>query len=566
MRSAALALLVAAASAHAEAPARIRRLTIVGVNDIHGALLAAKPARGRDPIGGAEWFAGYVQAVRAQARSEGSEAIVVDAGDEFQGTLVSNQFQGRSVVEVLNAIGVAAAAVGNHEFDFGLDVLRDRMAQARYPILLANVFQKGTRRRPPWARPSVLLDVSGVKVGVVGLATVETPTVTNPLVVEGLEFVPCGPIAAEEAAALRARGATVVIVAAHAGPLGPGREIQGVAEAVRGKVDAIVSGHNHISLGPPPFVWAGIPIVQSGAKLTAFSVIDLALDEQGRATGFAVNQGTTPKEGGPQVLFHSWGGALPRWRGREVKPDAEVAAIVRKYDAQVEELRKTRVGESEVELRKGGRDGLLGNFVADALRSGAGGSLSARFALQNSGGLRVSELGPGPLTFGDLFDLFPFDNRQVVVTVPLPTLRDALETVLRRGKQPLQVSGLRYTVEWERFAGTDRLHAPPGALVARIVDEGTGEVLCQTKSCTAGSCDAPCAPGRYTVSTTDFLANGGDGLSMLKDAPRKDGGMLARDVVVSFVKAHSPITAQLVGGSPRVTVNGSPPRGHYEVQ
>jgi 2',3'-cyclic-nucleotide 2'-phosphodiesterase (5'-nucleotidase family) len=91
-------------------------------------------------------------------------------------------------------------------------------------------------------------------------------------------------------------------------------------------------------------------------------------------------------------------------------------------------------------------------------------------------------------------------------------------------------------------------------------------VLCETKSCTTNACDAPCAKGTYRVSTTDFLANGGDGLSMLKDAPRKDSSMLARDVVVSFVKAHSPITAELVGGTPRVTVNGSPPRGHYEVQ
>jgi 5'-nucleotidase len=566
MRSAALALLVAASSAYAEAPAPLRKLTVLGINDVHGALLAADSARGRSPIGGAEWFAGYVRAVRAQARSEGGEAIVVDAGDEFQGTLVSNQFQGRSVVDVLNAVGVAAAAVGNHEFDFGLDVLRDRIAQARYPILVANMFEKGTRKRPAWARPSILVDVSGVKVGIVGLTTVETPTVTNPLVVEGLEFLPGGPIAAEEAAALRARGATIVIVTAHAGPLGPGREIQGIAEAVRGNVDAIVSGHNHISLGPPPFVRAGIPIVQSGAKLIAFSVIDLALDEHGRATGFSVNQGTTPKDGGPQLLLHSRDGAPPKWRGREVKPDAEVAAIVHKYDVQVEELRRMRVGESEVELRKGGRDGLLGNFVADALRSGAGGSLAAQFALQNSGGLRVAELGPGPLTFGDLFDLFPFDNRQVVVSVPLPTLRDALETVLRRGKQPLQVSGLRYTVEWERFAGTDRLHSPPGALVARMVEESSGDVLCETKSCTADSCDAPCAKGTYSVSTTDFLANGGDGLAMLKDAPRKGGSILARDIVVSYVKTHSPITAQLVGSTPRVAVHGSPPRGHYEVQ
>jgi len=552
------------------AEGRPRRLVIVGINDVHGALLASPAPRSlaawtADPVGGAEWLAGWMDAIRRDVKERGGEVLLIDAGDEFQGTLISNQFQGRSVVDAFNALGVAAAAVGNHEFDFGLPVLLERMKQARYPMLAANVFNKGTRERPGWAVPSALLDVGGLKVGVIGLATVDTPTVTNPLNVAHLDFVPGGPVAAQEADALRARGATVVIVTAHAGPFPPAREIQHIAEAVAGRVDAIVSGHHHTSIGPPPLLVSGIPIVQAGTKLQQFSVIDLGLIETGHVAGFTVNEGTFPTPGAPQPIFHSYQGQAPAFRGKKVEPDAKIAALLLGYDEKVRRLRESRIGSSEVDLRKG-RDGSLGNLVADALRSGAGGGLRAEFALQNSGGLRVPEVPRGSITFGQIFDLYPFDNLQVVVQVPAEAIRDALETVLRAGKLPLQVSGFRYTIDWDRFAvlGPDRPRWPPGALVTEVTDDG-GNTLCRTRSCSPAACDAPCAQGSRAVSVSDFLANGGDGLSMLKDAPRQVGSVLTRDIVMSYVKLHDPITGALVdSGHPRVQVIGTPLRAQAE--
>src|SRR4051812_11807108 len=290
----ALLLACAAPKTRADVPksAAAKRLVVVGINDVHGALLAVhapKWAGGSGELGGADWFAGYLAAIRAEADARGDAVVVLDGGDEFQGTLISNEFQGRSVTEVFNAIGVTAGAVGNHEFDFGIPVLKERMAQARYPILAANIFLKGTRQRPDWAKPSALIEVKGIRIGIVGLATSETATVTNPLNVTELECADGGAIAAQEADALRARGATVVLLAAHAGPLPPSREIVHVAEAVQGKIDAIVSGHNHTVIGHPPLVVSGIPIVQAGAKLQRFSVIELSLDAQNRVRSFTVN-------------------------------------------------------------------------------------------------------------------------------------------------------------------------------------------------------------------------------------------------------------------------------------
>jgi 5'-nucleotidase len=554
------------------APARARRLTVVGINDTHGALLEASPSPWMRPftddkVGGVDWFAGYLAAIRGEATARGGAVVVLDAGDMFQGTLISNQFKGRSVVESYDALGLTAAAVGNHEFDFGIPVLEERIREAHYSMLVANVFEKGTRTRPRWAHPTLLVDAGGVKVGIIGLSTIETPGATNPVFMEGLEFAPGGPIAAQLAGELRSQGATVVLVTAHAGPLGtdPPRpdnpsdqEAQRIAEACRGKVDAIVSGHHHTAVGPPPLVVAGIPIVQSGAKLTQFSVIDFDLDAAGQVTGTYVNQGTLPREGGPQLLLHSTKEGPATWRGRPVAPDAAVAQVVRRYDAQVAQVRDSKLGATEIALHKGGSDDLLANLAADALRSGAGGGLKARFAFQNAGGLRVSEIPAGSIAFGQIFDLNPFDNQQVVVTLKASEIRDALESTLRAGKGALRVSGLRYTIDWAHHDPRRSLSTEPaGSIVTEVVDAEHGQRLCKTERCTKASCQSVCVEGDYTVALSDFLANGGDGMGMLKGKPRRTAPVLARDVLMAFVKEHVPITAELLGaGTRRITQHG----------
>ena len=556
-----------AAPAQASDAAPKRTLVVVGINDTHGALLPAPPQRWlakttTSEVGGADWFAGYLNVIRAQTKAAGGDVVVLDGGDLFQGTLISNQFQGRSVVDAYNALGVTAAAVGNHEFDFGMAVLKDRMAQARFPLLSANIFLKGTDQRPDWARPYVIVEAAGTKVGIIGFSTVETPLTTNPINISDLDFREAGPIAAALADELRRQGCTVVLITCHMGPKGDG-EVQRLAGAVKGKVDGIVSGHHHEAIGPPPLVAFGIPIVQAGSKLTNFSVIELSLDAKGAATHFEVNRGTTPRPGGPQPILHFEGGAKAQWRGTTIEPDEKVAAILRDYDVQVKQLRDSQIGATTVTLHKGGRDDLLANLCADSLRSGAGGGLKADFSFQNSGGLRVPEIASGPITFGQIFDLYPFDNQQIVLRLQAAQVRDALETVLRAGKGPLRVSGLRYTVDWERFgAGKGVLKSlPPGAIVTEVLDLTSNKPLCVTKSCTASACATECASGTFTLSVTDFLANGGDGLTLLKDAPREIGAVLARDMIVAYVKDHSPLTAAQLGavsaGQPaRITTVG----------
>ncbi|MBS2026084.1 MAG: bifunctional metallophosphatase/5'-nucleotidase, partial [Deltaproteobacteria bacterium] len=464
------------------------------------------------------------------------------------------------VVDVYNQIGVDAAAVGNHEFDFGMPVLKQRMADAKFPFLTANVFLKGTKTRPDWAKPTAIIQKGDLKIGVIGLSTKETPLTTNPVNIAEYDFVPGGPVAAELADELRAQGCNIVLITAHMGPKGD-NEIGTVAVAVKGKVDAIVSGHHHESIDRP-LVIANIPIVQMGSRLIAFSTIELTIGPNGRVTQYSVNDGNFPTQGAPQQLLHTADGLPAQYRGRTIEPDGAVAGILRDYDVQVKKLRETVIAHSNVTLTKGGHDELLANLCADALRSGAGGSIKADFAFQNGGGIRVSEIPMGDITFGQIFDLYPFDNQQVVVSLPANQVRDALEVVLRAGKGPLRVSGLKYTVDWTKYGAGKGAPTPPGSIVTEVTDLNTNKPLCVTKSCTATECVSECATGTFTLSVTDFLANGGDGLTMLKDGQRQIGNVLARDIIVAFVKEHSPLTAQALGavsagGPQRIQTTGS---------
>ena len=138
------------------------------------------------------------------------------AGDLFQGTLASNLTEGAIVIDVYNHLGVTAAAVGNHEFDYGpvgpspvpmkpgddpLGALKARIQQARFPLLSANIREADTGQRPAWLGNdgTLLVTLQGVKVGIVGLSTPSTPTTTNPTNVASLRFEPLAPAAVEAA-------------------------------------------------------------------------------------------------------------------------------------------------------------------------------------------------------------------------------------------------------------------------------------------------------------------------------------------------------------------------------
>src|SRR5207237_1098453 len=208
----------------AAAPAEPVHLVIVGTTDLHGWF-----GGHQEGYGGLATLSSYVDALRA---SNPGRVVLVDSGDMFQGTLESNIFEGEPVVRGYNMLGYVAAAVGNHEFDYGpvgpdavartpaqdeLGALKKNAANAKYALLSANMTEKATGRVPSWAKPSMMITAGGVKVGIIGLSTPDTPNVTNPQNVVDLNFG--DPVAATVAQAteLRAHGADAIIVIAHMG-------------------------------------------------------------------------------------------------------------------------------------------------------------------------------------------------------------------------------------------------------------------------------------------------------------------------------------------------------------
>jgi 2',3'-cyclic-nucleotide 2'-phosphodiesterase (5'-nucleotidase family) len=473
------------------AAARPRTLRILAMNDLHGALEPRVDAYGVTR-GGVGALAAAIQRARAECRLPECTSVLIDAGDEFQGTPASNLAYGRPVIAVMRRLGVAAAALGNHEFDWGVDTLRARMAEAPYAILAANV-RTEDGGVPTWVRGDTLVVRDGVRIGIVGLADTATPHTTKVLNVRGLRFEPFAPAASARARALRARGADVVIVTIHAGAFcdrdrdkDPSPE--GLAEAaaapdtgavcrgavvslareLAGQVDVIVSGHTHSRVRA---VIAGLPVVQARTSGRALGVIDLPL----------------APEGGP-----------PRVEVREVvpadslPPPPAIDSIVRGAVGAVQARLSRLVAEVADPLPKGPREQYaLGNLIADAQRAAA----RADVAIMNNGGIRGG-IRPGPATVGALFEVQPFGNTLVVLEVRGRDLRAELERMVSRGAPTWHVSGLTAAYDLARPAGS--------RVLSVTLADGT-----------------PLADDRiYTVACNDFLVPGGDGFALAQHALR----------------------------------------------
>jgi 2',3'-cyclic-nucleotide 2'-phosphodiesterase/3'-nucleotidase len=242
---------------------REREVTLLSFNDFHGALVhgGIEPDSQR-PWGGAT---ALVTRIREEQRAHPRRTFLLDAGDTMQGTPESNFFFGRTTIELWNRVGVDAAALGNHEFDWGIDTLRARVAQMRYPLLAANVFELDGRR-PDWVRAATILERDGVRLGVVGFATPETPRVTLPQNVATLRFVPPERIAQAVIDSVRALGVDLLMILCHIGATQESDTLRGplvrLAQSVR-DVDAIVGGHTHTVVAGSA---AGIPIVIADSR------------------------------------------------------------------------------------------------------------------------------------------------------------------------------------------------------------------------------------------------------------------------------------------------------------
>lgn len=538
-------------------------VVVVGTTDVHGWFAGHRDEK--PPYGGLPLFASYIAALRAK---DPGRVLVVDSGDVFQGTLESNYFEGKPLVDAYNAIGYSAVAIGNHEFDYGpagrekavprdpgddpFGALKERIAQAKFPFISANITEKATGKTPSWLKRSAIADVGGVKVGIIGLTTPDTPSTTMPQNVTTLSFNDPVKAAVEEAANLRAHGADAVIVIAHMGgrckdmsdindvaSCEPNHEaMKFLAALPKGTIDAYFAGHTHSQMRQ---VIDGVPTLQALNYSSEFSTLDLWIDPaQHKVTRTEMRPLTMIC---PRVFKGTWhcnarlvpaGSPMePRvFEGKTIAPDAKVAAVLKPYDEQVAAKRLEPLGVRAAAnfTRSYDQESSLGNLLADLMREGTG----ADVAFMNSGGIRA-DLHAGDLKYGDIFEVSPFDNYPAVVTMTGAQLVEMIRRNLGGSHGTLQPSGLRYTYDAAKPENA------PERLVSVTLDNGN-----------------PIDPSvLYKVALPDFLANGGGGLMSIMSAippERKHFDMSAplRDLFVTVLKKRKePIAPKMEG---RITV------------
>jgi 5'-nucleotidase len=475
-------------------------ISIIGTNDVHGAL-------DRLPI-----FAGYVDNLRAVRAAEGGAVVLIDAGDMFQGTLESNLNEGTAVIAAYNALGYAAATVGNHEFDFGPEgpdviatsvdddprgALKARAKEAAFPLLTANVLDKDSGNRIKWPNmpASTVVDAAGVKIGIVGVTTEATPFTTMPANFVGLEMLAPGAAIATEAKALREAGAQIVVVAAHVGskckdldkPTDTSscdreEELFRMLEAVpAGAIDVVVAGHTHAAMAHQV---GDVAVIESYSSGRAFGRVDLRVNAQGTVTGMTISkpQDLCPLDADDNpVPVDQCGGR--EYEGKPVVANQDIQKIVDAALATAKERAGERLGVelTATVLKAYDRESALGNLFADLMLDAFD---DAHVALTNGGGLRA-DLPAGELTYGQLFAANPFDNRFAVVKLTGKDLRKLVVNNLGGGSGIFSYGGITVTAKCK------------GAVLAVEIKRLDGKAVKDGD--------------KLTLVTSDFLASGGDG-------------------------------------------------------
>ncbi len=466
-------------SAVAAAPGPLR-ITIVGTNDTHGWVMTQvdKFPQGDIRYGGVAAFASYLRILREE---NPGGVVLVDGGDLFQGTLMSNVTEGSVVIDAFNLLGYDAAAIGNHEFDYGpvgpvsavqvgmdaFGALRARIAQAKFPMLSTNIYEAASGLRPSWlpGDGTTLIERRGVKIGIIGLTTPQTPTTTLPINVASLKFKSLGFEAMTAANRLREQGADLVIAAIHAGgkcidnehhhdtsscDTDSGEVFEMMRAVPAGTLDAIVAGHTHAQMAH--FV-NGTPVIESWALGRYFGVIELNLDPVTKkviadktsltsAIEICETYDATTQSCEVKKLKNHAADVKPvpaRFHGHPIVPDPELVEALRPAERQVAELQNRDLGISLSETlgRNYESESALGSFLADSMRA----MCHADVAMLNPGGLRA-DLKKGPLKYGAVYEVLPFDNSVATLDVTGEQLQRLLNAAYGSRKGVFQISGL----------------------------------------------------------------------------------------------------------------------------
>ena len=472
-------------------------LRVLALSDLHGQLEARTwDWSGGRPVGGVAALKPWLDSL---SRACGCTTVRLDAGDEMQGTALSNATFGRTTIDALNTLGIDAAAIGNHEFDWSVDTMRARFREAKYPFVSANITNTAGDARPEWATPWTLITKYGLRIAVIGLTTSETPTSTAARNVRGLAFGNGAQAIKRYLPAARAASDFVILVA-HAGAVCDSGamaetgaschgEIFDVARQLdSGSVDLIVAGHTHQRVNT---VVNGIPIVEAQSSGRSIGVVDFVRTRGGGAG--------TRRDVRMQLVTPY---------ADQVRPDAAMTETLDRQQQAVRAITERPVGRLKFPLKREGDEYGLGRLIADAQRSAGRGDV----AIMNNGGIRA-DLPAGTVTWGNAYQVQPFQNRLQRLTVKGAVLLDALEhCVAGRDHLPdCHIAGVEVWYDGRKEPGKriTRTRFPNGKSVEK--------------------------DGTYTLIVSDFMTTGGSGFGMLSSSPREDIDVVDLDALIRYL-------------------------------
>lgn len=495
-------------------------LNILHINDLHSRIESINKfdsTCSAEEEGKNECFGGVarLKSLIDQKRQDlsGKNVLLLNAGDNFQGSLFFTTYKGLAEAEFLNLMKFDAMTVGNHEFDESEDGLVGFLEKVEFPVVTANVLPSYKSKIGDRIKPSIVLEVGGQKVGIVGAVANDTPELSSP----GPDILIGDDVATTTAAVeeLKKQGVDKIIALTH---VGYPRDLAAIAKIP--DVDVVVGGHSHSLLsntdekaeGPYPTMVDNpggykVPVVQAASYSKYLGDLVVTFDDKG----------VVKAAKGDPILVDS-----------SIKPDQSVLTRVAELAKPIEELRSKIIGKTEAPI-DGSRDNCrakeceMGSLVADAMLDRVKGQ-GVTIAITNGGGLRAS-IDAGDVSMGEAITVLPFQNTVATFQLKGADIHTALENGLSKleeagGRFP-QVAGLKYSFDRSK---------PVGSRVVSV----------EVKD---GEAYGPLDPAKtYSLVTNNYMRNGGDGYDVFKTKGENayDYGPGLETVLADYLAAHQP--------------------------
>ena len=430
-------------------------------------------------------------------------SLLIHAGDAYSPSLLSGLDKGKSTVDMLNAVGVDYMVLGNHEWDFGPEITRERVWQSNFTVLASNVIDNEGLPVDGTVRTAMEM-VGPFRVGIMGLVTPNVKEVSSP---ETDQFLPVMDTAKKLAKELKGQGANLIVAIGHLD------FVEDMEIVQSGLVDVLLSGqdHYHIFFDNGKDVW-----MDAGEDAEKVGVLD-------------VHMKSYMKRGKKRF---SWETDMRYVDTKHIKEDTAIASKVKSYEDLLGKELDVKIGEtlSELDSRKKTvrtEEAAIGNLIIDAMREG----VKAEIGITNGGGIRAKKIyDPGTkISRRDILSELPFGNVVVKLGLTGSQIWEALENGVSQVEQNAgrfpQVSGMSF--KWN----------PKAEVGSRVVSvEIGGRPLIKGKN--------------YTVATNDYLANGGDGYSVFKKGKviiDASGATYLANMVMNYIEAKGTVSPKVEG-------------------